>query len=92
MNRNWGYSFGKGDNSVDKCDQTYKGTAAFSEPETRAVRDFIAERKNELKFVYNFHCAGNQFFIPFNGKFPNALTSTKFKPIYDIFKEIAEEA
>jgi hypothetical protein len=91
LNRNWGFNFGKGDNSVDKCEQTYKGAHAFSEPETRAVRDFIASKKSELKFVFNFHCAGNMFFIPFNGKFPNIL-ATEFKPIYNIFKEIAEQA
>lgn len=91
LNRNWGYNFGSGDNSDDMCDQTNHGTQAFSEPETRALKNFLTEKKDELKFVYNFHCAGNQWFIPFNGKFPNVLAE-KYQEIAEVFKEIASES
>lgn len=91
LNRNWGYNFGNGDNTDDMCDQTNHGSQPFSEPETRNLKNFLIEKKDELKFVYNFHCAGKQWFIPFNGKFPNVLTE-KYQDIAEVFKEIASES
>ena len=32
----------------------YRGTAAFSEPETKAVRDFIMNQKQNQTFVVSF--------------------------------------
>ena len=32
----------------------YRGTAAFSEPETKAVRDFIMDRKQNQTFLVSF--------------------------------------
>jgi len=73
LNRNYDFLWGVGDTANDKeCDgETYGGVKAFSEPETRAIRDFITAKKDELRFVYNLHCAGNQYIIPFNGVNPN---------------------
>ena len=59
LNRNYGYKFGTGDSTKYEClSDTYQGPQAFSEPETQAMRDFLTARKDEIKFVYNFHCAG----------------------------------
>lgn len=77
LNRNYGYSFAQGDNSEDTCSETYRGPAAFSEPETRAMRDFITAHKDEIKFVMNFHAYGNLLVIPFNGDLPNTLYDKK---------------
>lgn len=41
LNRNWGYNWGGEGSSGQTWDETYRGTAAFSEPETAAFRDFI---------------------------------------------------
>ncbi|MFH1682074.1 MAG: M14 family zinc carboxypeptidase [Candidatus Eisenbacteria bacterium] len=41
LNRNYGYEWGGGGSSSDPCEDTYRGPNAFSEPETRALRDFI---------------------------------------------------
>jgi murein tripeptide amidase MpaA len=73
LNRNYDFLWGVGDTANDKeCEgETYGGKAPFSEPETRAIRDFVAAKKNELRFVYNLHCSGNQYIIPFNGVNPN---------------------
>jgi carboxypeptidase T len=77
LNRNYGYSFASGDNSEETCSETYRGPNAFSEPETRAMRDFITEHKDEIKFVMNFHAFGNLLVIPFNGNLPNDLMHLK---------------
>jgi len=77
LNRNYGFMFGEGDGMDTECADNYRGKYAFSEPETRAIRDFVVSKKEEIKFVYNFHCAGKQIIIPLNGEFPNTL-ATKF--------------
>lgn len=61
LNRNYDFLWGIGDTANDKeCDgETYGGSAPFSEPETRAIRDFVTAKKDELRFVYNLHCSGN---------------------------------
>ena len=60
MNRNYGFKFGVGSSSDKECvADDYRGPKAFSEPETQAMKKFMTERQGEIKFVYNFHCAGN---------------------------------
>ncbi len=41
MNRNYDFHWGEEGSSGNMCDQTYRGTGPFSEPETRVLRDFI---------------------------------------------------
>eukprot|EP01137_Pigoraptor_chileana_P037471 Opistho-2@34588 len=58
LNRNYGRNWGSDDgSSSDKCDDTYRGASAFSEPETVAVRDF----SDALQFSasFNYHTWGN---------------------------------
>jgi len=45
-NRNYGVGWGGGGSSSNPCDETYRGTAAFSEPETAAMRDFTLAHPN----------------------------------------------
>ena len=61
LNRNYGYKFGLNEHPDDnECHgDTWGGPSAFSEPETRAMRDFVMSKKDELSLVYNLHCAGN---------------------------------
>jgi len=45
LNRNWSYRWGCcGGSSGDPSSTTYRGPAAFSAPETQAVRDFVDSR------------------------------------------------
>lgn len=64
LNRNWGYMWGYDDSgsSPDPYDETYRGSAAFSEPETQALRDFI-ETINPLG-GFNYHTYGGYFLYP----------------------------
>lgn len=83
LNRNYGVDWGVGDKDqvgftledacADPCGECYRGKSAFSEPETRAVRDFLIAHKNEVKFVSNFHSYGNMWIYPYNGKKKNTL-------------------
>jgi hypothetical protein len=40
-NRNFEHFWGGEGTSSDKCSEIYKGPEAWSEPETKAMRDFI---------------------------------------------------
>jgi len=65
LNRNWGYMWGydNSGSSSNPCDQTYRGTAAFSEPETQALRDFIIAHQPVA--VLNYHTYGNLLIRPY---------------------------
>jgi len=93
LNRNFGIDW-KAENIKNKtelCGDFWPGSEAFSEPETRALRDFIATKKNELKFVINCHTSGNEFIWPFNGREPNDI-ETRAPGYLGIFQDIAENA
>lgn len=54
------------------------------------MRDFTTKYKDEITFVYNLHCAGNQLILPFNGEFPNHM-SDKFPDLFSFFQQMTEE-
>jgi hypothetical protein len=51
--------------SSDPCSLLYRGPEAFSEPETRHMRDFLLAWTN-IKIAVNLHAYGNLFIVPFN--------------------------
>ncbi|MGD0782674.1 MAG: M14 family metallopeptidase [Candidatus Aminicenantales bacterium] len=55
INRNYGYEWGADDvgSSPDPDSDIYRGSAAFSEPETRAVRDFLISRNIQALISYH---------------------------------------
>lgn len=92
INRNYGESWGQDNGSSnDPCADNYRGAYPFSEPETRAMRDFLTSHRDEIKFIYNFHSFGNMYLWPYNGKSPNNL-SEKNPDINAIFNEIWSDA
>ncbi|HEU4723814.1 MAG TPA: M14 family zinc carboxypeptidase [Candidatus Eisenbacteria bacterium] len=64
LNRNYGYKWGWDDlgSSPTPASDVYRGAAAFSEPETRALRDFMAAR--EIRVSASFHSYGQLFLYP----------------------------
>lgn len=64
LNRNYGYFWGNDDDgsSPNPDAQTYRGPEPFSEPETRAVRDFC--RDHDFLFTLNYHTSGNLLIYP----------------------------
>ncbi len=69
LNRNWGYKWHYDDigSSGDPSSQTYRGTAPFSEPETRAQRDFIMSIKPVG--AMNYHTYGGDLLYPYGYQF-----------------------
>ena len=64
LNRNYGYFWGYDDegSSPDPQRQTYRGPAAFSEPETQAIRDFMESRR--IRIALNYHTYSDLLIYP----------------------------
>ena len=90
LNRNYGFSHGNFGAKEDPCSESFSGPFPFSEPETRAMRDFIFQNVNEIKFVYNFHSYGNMYVTPFNAIAGN-LIQDAYPTQFALFEEILAE-
>lgn len=79
LNRNYGIDWGccSGGSSTQSS-ETYWGTAAFSEPETAAMRAFVASRNFAIGF--DQHCHGSYYSLPFGIEANHTLDAvdTKF--------------
>jgi len=79
-NRNYGVGWGGAGSSSNPCDETYRGTAAFSEPETAAMRSFTLSRPN-IAVVQSYHSYSQLILSPWG--YTNALPTD-----YDVFFEL----
>ena len=61
LNRNFSYMWGYDEigSSSDPGGATYRGTAAFSEPEAQTIRDFVNSREFTISLFY--HAYGNKY-------------------------------
>ncbi len=79
LNRNYGYFWGYDNvgSSPNSSSDTYRGTAAFSEPETQAIRNFCNAR--QFQTALNAHTYSNLLIYPW-GYLPSLYTpdSTTF--------------
>ena len=75
LNRNWGVDWMAMVelDTQEKCGDFWSGSESFSEPETKAVRNFIEQNKQTLKFIINYHSWGQAFIWPFNGREENDI-------------------
>jgi carboxypeptidase T len=64
LNRNYGYMWGADDagSSPSPLSETYRGSAAFSEPETRAVRDLFLGK--DFRAVVSYHSYAQTILYP----------------------------
>lgn len=64
LNRNYGHQWGFDDtgSSPNPNSGTYRGPSAFSEPESRAMRDYC--NAHEFKIALNYHTFGNLLIHP----------------------------
>lgn len=72
-NRNYSYMWALDDqgSSSDPCSETYRGTSAFSEPETQAVKNFVEQR--DFKIAMNYHSYSNLLIYPFGYSYTNPM-------------------
>ncbi len=74
LNRNWGYRWGCcGGSSGSTSSETYRGSAAFSAPETAVVRDFVNSRvvndKQQITVAIDFHTYSELILWPYGYTF-----------------------
>jgi len=62
LNRNYGF---KWQNKTDFCALTYPGPAAFSEPETQAIRKVFLQYRGHIKLYFSLHSYGNLVLYPY---------------------------
>ena len=71
LNRNYGYMWGYDNegSSNDGCDETYRGTGPFSEPETQVIRNFVEE--HNFPIAFNYHSYSNLLIYPYGYEYEN---------------------
>ena len=71
LNRNYSFQWGLDDqgSSGDGCNETYRGSSSFSEPETQAVRDFVD--LHDFSIAFNYHSYSNLLIYPFGYSYEN---------------------
>ena len=92
MNRNYDFEFAYDNigSSADPCDDNYRGPYAFSEPETRAVRNLLLNWPN-IKFAINLHSYDNTMVNPFNFNSTSSdYLHTKFPMAAKFYQELIE--
>ena len=91
-NRNWGYKWGCcGGSSGSTSSETYRGTAAFSAPEARAVSNWVNSRvvggAQQIKTHIDFHTYSELLLWPFGYTYDRtapgltAAEATKFETL-----------
>jgi len=67
LNRNYAFKYGLDDigSSPDPCDEQFRGSGPFSEPETQAVKSFL-DSHPDVKIAINIHAWGNLLITPYN--------------------------
>lgn len=65
LNRNFDFHFGGEGTSDAPCNEVYQGKGPFSEPESKAIRDAIMERKHQLQGYISMHTYAQAWVHPF---------------------------
>lgn len=89
LNRNYGYKWGCcGGSSGSTSSDTYRGSAAFSAPETAAMRDFINSRVvggvQQIKTAITFHTYSELILWPYGYTYTDVPTDMT-RDDYDTF-------
>ncbi|XP_039965025.1 carboxypeptidase B-like [Bactrocera tryoni] len=63
-NRNFDFHWGEVATGSHACASTFRGSSAFSEPETQALRDLMHSLTGRAKFYLSLHSFGNYLLYP----------------------------
>lgn len=64
LNRNFGYKWGGQGASRQPCSEIFAGVSAFSEPETRAQKEFMESSAAKFGAFLTFHSYGQYILYP----------------------------
>lgn len=89
LNRNYSVDWGMGGSSKDPQSDIYMGPTPFSEPETRAIRDYVDSNKN-ISILLSFHTFSELILYPWGGK-DSGLENVQDKAVHETMaKKMAE--
>uniref|UniRef100_A0A8R1HSZ0 ShKT domain-containing protein n=1 Tax=Caenorhabditis japonica TaxID=281687 RepID=A0A8R1HSZ0_CAEJA len=68
LNRNYDWHFGETGSSTDKCSEIYQGSSAFSELESRSMRDFLTspELNGKVDAFITLHTYSQMWIHPYS--------------------------
>ena len=66
LNRNFDFHWGETGASEDPCNERYAGPRPFSEPETRAMADFIMDKRDQLHMYLTFRSYSQMWLVPWS--------------------------
>ncbi|MEZ6318484.1 MAG: M14 family zinc carboxypeptidase [Phycisphaerales bacterium] len=87
LNRNWAYQWGGDGSSGSTSSETYRGTAAFSEPETQALSAYAASFGSRLASAIDYHSYSQLVLWPFG----YAIGASDPEPDRTIFDNLATD-
>jgi len=93
LNRNWGNHWGEGGASTQPSSDTYRGTAAFSEPESANVVAFLNKIKSEgavIEAAIDFHAYSQLILRPFGWVTPDEETPKNDRELKSITDEMRD--
>ncbi len=89
LNRNYGFQWGTGGSSNTPSSDTYMGTKAFSEIETKAIRDYI-ETNSNITVLLTVHSFSKLILYPWGHKYSGIETAAD-KQVHEVMaKKMAE--
>lgn len=64
LDRNWHYQWGKRGSSKSACNELYAGPGPFSEPESKALSDFLIDYRKQIKMYISLQAYGQIISYP----------------------------
>ena len=89
LNRNYGYRWGGPGSSGWPTDETYRGPAAFSEPETQVVRDFVLAHP-DITAAITFHTYAELILYPYGYTYDDLPTDMTLNDLM-AFRKLADD-
>ena len=94
LNRNYSFMFGLNESgsSGNPCEEDFRGSHPFSEPETHTIKTFVENHPNIVTGI-NMHTYGNAWIFPFNFVHDsnNHLLEKKKPKFYKFYKEFVAD-
>lgn len=84
LNRNYSKYWGGSGSSGDPNSETYRGTAAFSEPETTAVKAFF--ESHDISITITYHSYGYLVLYPNNGSY-DPIPDSDDRQVHELLAE-----
>jgi carboxypeptidase T len=86
LNRNYGFHWGTGGSSTDPNSDVFMGPAAFSEPETQNIRNFVRSQKR-MTSLLSFHTFSELVLYPWGHSYDkigqNGLGKAEDLPVFE---------